>query len=227
MDNSSQQSLSSNTTQSSPDPIGIQSGPTQPAQTQPGEHTLVQFPKPNNAQPSTQTPVQQPVAPTPVTSQPVPTEPAAPIPSATPTSSQMPQSVPPQEEISTGKFKESAPMSPIAKNTEYIAPAEAPVNLESSVEQTGVKEVSQMPQLTNGHKHAGLREAKEAVPVAPIVNASTSNIKLPMTKQKAQSIVKGPAFLQRASSSMIWLAYLMLKNYQYLEKKEKEEKNKK
>lgn len=225
MDNASQKSSSPNTTQNSPDPIGNQAGSVTPSaqsgQPQAGEHTLVQFPK---SQPSG---VQTSSQPSPVTSQPIPTEPAAPIPSATPTSSQMPQSVPLQEEISTGKFKESAPMSPVVNTAEYIAPSETPVNLESSIEKTGVKEISHMPQLRDDHKQAGLREAKEAIPVGPIVNASTSNIKLPMDKQKAQSVVKGPAFLKKASSSMVWLAYLILKNYQYLEKKEKEEKNKK
>lgn len=213
------------------DNAGQSSGQQSSSQTE--EHTLVQFPNP---QPASSSVTNQPMVPKPVqtvTQPPVPPSPQ-PIPQQTPAMNQPVPSIPilqpeekQQEEISSAKFKESSPLPSVSKAMEWMTPTETPVNIEPAVEKVGVKEVSHAPQLTNDHKQAGLREAKEAVSAAAIASAPTSNIKLPMTKQKSQSVIKGPAFLQKASSSMVWLAYLILKNYQFLEKKEKEEKNKK
>ncbi len=213
------------------DNAGQSSGQQSSSQTE--EHTLVQFPNP---QPASSSVTNQPMVPKPVqtvTQPPVPPSPQ-PIPQQTPAMNQPVPSIPilqpeekQQEEISSAKFKESSPLPSVSKAMEWMTPTETPVNIEPAVEKVGIKEVSHAPQLTNDHKQAGLREAKESrVGCCDCVRAY---IKYQITHDQTKITIsyKRHAFLQKASSSMVWLAYLILKNYQFLEKKEKEEKNKK
>ncbi len=127
--------------------------------------------------------------------------------------SQQPPPVAPAQPVGS-VAKEHVPVSS-QKIESFIEPNGAETQPEVSVElkEHGVEAVadSEKPKLTEHHKNIGLRPAKESVP-APTQVTSSSYIKLPMTEEEAQKIIKTTSI----KDSKHWLAVLIEKVYKQL-----------
>lgn len=93
-----------------------------------------------------------------------------------------------------------------AKNSlsEVIQASEIAPELSQEEKEAGVEAVSHGQNLTTEHKEAGIYHAKESTPVS---TSPSGMVSLPMTKQKAQSVLK----TYKITDSIKWLAALILK----------------
>lgn len=123
------------------------------------------------------------------------------------------------QQISTqaGLTRESEPM-PVGANLAELSEVEKDL---TEVEHS--PEVSDNSSQAKQVKTEKVVEAKDAI--RQDVKISGTNPKqYPLTRQQAQKIVKGPLFLKNSSDPMLWLALLMVRHYQWLDRKEKEKK---
>ncbi len=111
--------------------------------------------------------------------------------------------------------KEGEPIPSISKPVEMIKPTEAPVELPKEVEAAGVKEVKPTPTIPEEVKKLGVQEAPAATPVK---TEPSGFIHLPMTKQQAQAKIKGNFLFKNPSESFLWLAMLIVRQFQMREK---------
>ncbi|HEX8965236.1 MAG TPA: hypothetical protein VF820_02285 [Patescibacteria group bacterium] len=121
-----------------------------------------------------------------------------------------------QPVVPTGSMvKEAEPMPSVLKPVETVKPAEAPVELPKEVEAAGVKEIKSMPQIPQEVRQLGVQHAAAATPVS---TQPSGFIKLPMTKEEAQAKVKGNFLFKNPSESFLWLAMLIVRQFQMKEK---------
>lgn len=111
--------------------------------------------------------------------------------------------------------KEAEPMPSVSKPIEMIKPAEVPVELPKEVEAVGVKEIKQTPTIPEEVKKLGVASVGAATPVS---TQPTGFVKLPMTQQQAQAKIKGNFLFKNPSESFLWLAMLIVRQFQMKEK---------
>lgn len=93
--------------------------------------------------------------------------------------------------------------------SEFVKPSEAGPVIHPELREVGVKEVTEVPDLTLEDKKAGLSAAKESVPVS---TAPSGLVQLPMTEEEARHTIKTTSI----SDSRHWLAVLVEKVSQFL-----------
>ncbi len=110
-----------------------------------------------------------------------------------------------------------SPVSPVQKeqealirqvgvvDTEWIKPSEKKPEIHPEIAEAGIKEVSELPELKEDHKKAGIELAKESTPVS---TEPLGIVELPMTQTQASNIVKKN---KDATNALVWLAILVLK----------------
>jgi len=114
-----------------------------------------------------------------------------------------------QQQPGGGQQKESEPLPAISTLKELIPPVEH-IELEPEVEGAGVEVVSATPQVTPQAKQAGLSLAKETLPVIQ----ESPKFKNLMTLEQIHELIKGKFLFKDTSKPMLWLALLLLKQYQ-------------
>jgi len=128
------------------------------------------------------------------------------------------QSVIPQASDSGVGMQKEAEPRPSVKTSEFIKPTEAPIELTPEVEKAGVREVPQAPKVSESAKAAGISHAPVATPVQQM---PTGFVQLPMTQSQAQAQVKGNFLFKNPSESLLWLAMLIIRQFQMKQKEEK------
>jgi hypothetical protein len=112
-------------------------------------------------------------------------------------------------------LKEQEPFPAKQLVPEVIAPSEQPVEIEPELEQAGVSESAPAPIIPEEVKQAGViaSQPAPAVVVTPV-------IKTPIDPVKAQKITKGWFLFKNPSSSLLWLAMLVLRQLRLKEKEQ-------
>ena len=161
------------------------------------EQTLVQFPQSSQRQ---QTQTVQPVTQQDFSSQNQPVQ-----------QSQM------WEPATVAKEQEPFPNKPL--DSEVLTASEAPSELEPEIEQVGVKDNMSVPQISEELQKAGVVPSGSGVPVP--AQQQAPQIKLPIDPVRAQQITKGFFIFKNPSSSLLWLAMMVLRQLQLKQKGEK------
>lgn len=91
----------------------------------------------------------------------------------------------------------------VAPASDYIVSSETSPIIEKEVLDAGVKEVDQMPRLTEEHFRTGIKHSAESTPVQ---REPTGQVKLPMTQVQAQQEAKGST-----NDATTWLASFILR----------------
>lgn len=115
---------------------------------------------------------------------------------------------PPQKEQVEPVLGENAP-EPTAKAEEWVKPSEVEPEIHPEVEQAGIEKVSELPEMKEEHKEAGIGLAKEAIPVQ---TKPTGVVQLPMTEKEADRQIKSTG----DTDSPHWLAVLIKKLWKRL-----------
>lgn len=103
--------------------------------------------------------------------------------------------------------KEQQPVA--SEVSEFVKPSEAEPVIHPELAEVGVKEVTEVPELTLEDKKAGIEPAKESVPVSA---APSGLVQLPMTEEEALRTIK----TTKPSDSRHWWAVLVEKVFQVL-----------
>lgn len=104
---------------------------------------------------------------------------------------------------------------PVATNAaETLAPSTPEMEVSPELQEMGVEAKSEIPSLPEAVEKIGVKQAKESVSVSTV---SGSGVTLPMTKIQAQQIIKTHKDIRE---SLLWLALLIFRQWQLLEKKE-------
>jgi len=131
-----------------------------------------------------------------------------------PPQSQQPQEQP--EEATTGLPKELEPFPLKPSAGELLSPSEQPVEIEPDVEQAGVVETPQAPKISEELKKVGV--ATPPAPATPLQAPQGLPLKSPIAREKAEELAKGSFLFKNPSSSLLWLAMLVLRQLRIKEK---------
>lgn len=110
--------------------------------------------------------------------------------------------------------KEGGPAAPVSTE-KLVVPSLEKVEVAPELKEIGVEAKDEVPELTPEDAQAGIVHAKESTPV---VVAEEPSIKLPMSQQQAQQIVK---LHKKVKDSLFWFAMLILRQWQISERKRK------
>lgn len=88
---------------------------------------------------------------------------------------------------------------------EWVKPSEKEPEIHPEIAEAGIKETSELPELKEDHKKAGIELAKESTPVS---TEPLGIVELPMTQAQASNIVKKN---KDSANALVWLAILVLK----------------
>lgn len=99
-----------------------------------------------------------------------------------------------------GSTNKEAEMAPVQ---DFISSSETSPVIDKEVKDAGVKEISEVPKLTEEHFKAGVRHAAETTPVS---TEPSKTVHLPMTQNQAGEKVKGST-----DDSATWLASLIMR----------------
>jgi hypothetical protein len=115
------------------------------------------------------------------------------------------------------KEQEPFPSKPLVPE---ITASEPTVEIAPDLEAAGMKDVAQVPDITEELKKAGVQAVSDHMQAPPLQKEML--LKSPIDEQKAETITKGSFLFKNPSSSLLWLALLVLRQ---LKMKKKEEKS--
>lgn len=127
----------------------------------------------------------------------------------------------PQPPVGISHPKELEPMSSLSTVTEQLQPVEQHIELEPEVEAAGVEAAVSEPKITQEEKDNGVKLAKEA---AVVEQEPVNQVQFPLSMAQAQQIVKGQLVTKDTSNPMLWLALLIIRQYQMHEKQKEKVK---
>lgn len=117
----------------------------------------------------------------------------------------------------TGYPKEQEPFPTKVVAPELISPSEQPVELEPDVKEAGVSEVAQTPNIPDDLVQAGVQATP---PLPSVATVQKPSIKMPISLDKAEKITKGSFLFKNPSSSLLWLALVVLRQLRMKKKQE-------
>ncbi len=110
-----------------------------------------------------------------------------------------------QEMISVpNKEVEPVPVS------EYVRPSETEIRIDKELEEAGLKKTEETPKLTNEHKDLGIEHTQQ-------IETQQKKINLPIPEDEVEQIEKK----EKSSSSIKWLASLVIKTLKKIKGGEK------
>lgn len=132
------------------------------------------------------------------------------------TNSSVPQTpVQPEPSGSLQKEQEPFPSKPLVPE---VVASEPQVEIAPDLEAAGVTEVAQTPAISEELQKAGVVPAGATVPVS---SQPQVTVKSPIDEQKAEVLTKGSFLFKNPSSSLLWLALLVLRQLKMKRKGEK------
>src|SRR5690348_12963577 len=119
---------------------------------------------------------------------------------------QFPQGVSQQDSGTLAKEQEPLPSKPLVH--EFLTPSEQPVEIEKDLEEAGIQDTAKAPQLAEEIQKAGVSHTGTATPLPQAPKAPS--LRLPIDPEKAEKLTKGSFLFKNPSSSLLWLALVVL-----------------
>lgn len=127
--------------------------------------------------------------------------------------------VPPQTQtpVPSGYPKEQEPFPSKLGAGELVSTTEQPVELEPDVKEAGVTEIAQTPTIPQDLAQMGVQAS---TPTLSSTIPPTPKLKIPISLEKAENITKGSFLFKNPSSSLLWLAMVVLRQLRIKQKEE-------